>query len=110
MMRPGKDQPSASPIYSKSVRCSLLFQRLSKLLDDDLSLHTISSTSCLDEFSRFRIWANNIGALLSPSQRNSLEYRLRNAPRVSDQVVDILEDLEEALGDGILSQSQWGTV
>jgi hypothetical protein len=55
--------------------------------------------SC-DELDRFRIWAGNIGALQHVKVRSSLDYRLRDAPKLGDQISRLLVDLNTALADG----------
>ncbi|KAI9857183.1 MAG: hypothetical protein M1813_008545 [Trichoglossum hirsutum] len=54
--------------------------------------------SC-DELDRFRIWAGNIGALQHVKVRSSLDYRLRDAPKLGDQISRLLVDLNTALAD-----------
>ncbi|KAK4182850.1 hypothetical protein QBC35DRAFT_478707 [Podospora australis] len=51
-----------------------------------------------NEFSRFKVWAGNIGA--HRSGRSSLDYRLRDASNIRAQVINLLEDLAESLNDG----------
>lgn len=48
-----------------------------------------------DEFGRFRVWAANIGAL--QKGHSSLDYRLRNAPLIRDNVQRLLKELHECL-------------
>ena len=91
--------PSRPYISTVCGRCSQRFEELSALAKDHSS-SLVSSSNCLDELARFRIWANNIGALLNPEQRNSLDYRLRSSPKVYERVIEILEDLVEGLEDG----------
>jgi hypothetical protein len=67
----------------------------SEVLDGLLSLRA----TIIDEHGRFQIWAGNIGALQPVKKTSSLEYRLRDAPKIANQVVEVLEDLEEALDD-----------
>ncbi|PGH08788.1 hypothetical protein AJ79_05887 [Helicocarpus griseus UAMH5409] len=50
-----------------------------------------------DEYGRLRVWTGNIGA--HKSGRSSLEYRLRDASHVREQVVALLENLRECLGE-----------
>ena len=90
----------ASPIAGRSCHCLQLFDKLSSLLEDRTSDHLISAAACLDEFARFRLWANNIGAFLSGDHRNSLDSRLREAPKIVSRITEFLDDLEEALDDG----------
>lgn len=89
-----------SPIASESNICLQLFHQLCILLDNPDSEGLILPATCIDEFGRFRIWGNNIGALLSFGHRNSLDFRVQGAYKISARVVEFLEDLKEALDDG----------
>ncbi len=90
----------ASPIAGRSHHCLHLFDRLFSHLDVNASYYSISPAACLDELGRFRLWANNIGALLSGDHQNSLDFRLRGASKICSRVVEFLDDLAEALDDG----------
>jgi hypothetical protein len=59
----------------------------------------MNPSAVTDEFSRFKLWAGNIGALHKAERTTSLEYRLRNAPRVQDYIRRLLDDLATALKD-----------
>ncbi len=61
----------------------------------------LSAQDILDELGRFKIWAGNIGAL--QSGRSSLDFRLRDAPHVSTTIIQILDDLQESLQEGLSS-------
>ncbi|KAK3327391.1 hypothetical protein B0T19DRAFT_161775 [Cercophora scortea] len=52
-----------------------------------------------DEFSRFKVWSANIGA--HQTGRSSLDYRLRDASNIKNQVVKLLQNLAELLHDAI---------
>ena len=52
-----------------------------------------------DESTRFKMWAGNLGA--HQSGRASLDYRLREAPHLHEQVIYLLEDLSQSLQDGL---------
>ncbi|PGH04453.1 CAMK protein kinase [Polytolypa hystricis UAMH7299] len=52
-----------------------------------------------EERDRFHIWAGNIGAFQQLPNKTSLDWRLRNAPKISAQVIELLEDIREALSD-----------
>lgn len=81
------------------------FDQLSLLLQDpDHQQHAaISYSAACDELGRFRIWAGNIGALQDDPKRTSLGFRLREAPRVANQVVELLQDLSESLEESSTS-------
>jgi len=53
-----------------------------------------------DESTRFNIWAGNLGAHQSGGA--SLDYRLREAPHLHQQVAYLLEDLTQSLDDALL--------
>ena len=78
----------------------MLFEKLSRLLDNEEQGHLLPLTSCMDEFGRFKIWGNNIGVFIQSKRRSSLDFRLRDALSVSDKILDFLDDLDEALEDG----------
>src|SRR5947209_12855677 len=52
-----------------------------------------------DEAGRFRIWASNLGA--HQKGQSSLDYRLRDASHIKDQILDLLADLEVVLKEAI---------
>lgn len=61
----------------------------------------LSSDGCTAQLGRFRIWAFNIGALQEAHLPTSLEYRLREAPKLVDRIVELLEDMEESIDDSM---------
>ncbi|KAK3345889.1 hypothetical protein B0T25DRAFT_462035 [Lasiosphaeria hispida] len=66
--------------------------------DDGIGLsRSISLPRVNDELARLKVWAGNIGA--HRSGRSSLDYRLRDASHLRDQVVRLLEDISESLQD-----------
>jgi hypothetical protein len=60
--------------------------------DRDLEL---DFTSVRDEYGRLKIWSGNIAG--HHTGRRSLEYRLRDALHIREQVVEILVELKEIL-------------
>lgn len=94
-----------SPIASHGRLCVDYFDKLRLLLQDqDPQKHAgISYSTVCDELGRFRIWAGNIGALHEKREKSSLEFRLREAPKIADQVVELLQDLSESLEEGLTS-------
>lgn len=91
-----------SPIASQGKACVHRFEQLCALFEDEKrqSSHKISLLQVRDSYGQFRIWAGNIGALQTLSSTSSLDYRLREVPKLSEQVIILLKDLEEALEDG----------
>lgn len=51
-----------------------------------------------DEFGRFRVWSGNLGVL--QKGHSSLDYRLRDAPLLSNEVSKLLKELEANLHAG----------
>lgn len=94
----------AASISSLLVECLRLFNDL--VAREDLTAHNaeVSTTLWTDELGRLRIWAANIGA--HQTGQSSLDYRLRDASHIKDQIIRLLKslrlflvDLQEALGD-----------
>ena len=52
-----------------------------------------------DEQDKFKVWSGNIGA--HRKGMSSLDYRLRDASNLRKEVLTLLEELLEALTDGI---------
>ena len=57
------------------------------------------SPAVREQFARFKVWAENVGA--HRTGRVSLDHRLREAADVKEMVIELLIDLNEALRDGI---------
>ncbi|KAL8949422.1 MAG: hypothetical protein Q9222_004474 [Ikaeria aurantiellina] len=72
------------------------FENLQVLLQrPDSEKYDISQEVVSDHFGRFHVWAGNIGA--GQQGRSSLDYRLRDASYIKDQVVSTLQYLVESL-------------
>ncbi|KAK3946401.1 hypothetical protein QBC46DRAFT_276311, partial [Diplogelasinospora grovesii] len=54
-------------------------------------------SSVQDEFSRFKVWAGNLGA--HRTGRSSLEYRLRDASNLQAHIIGLLQELSQLLQD-----------
>jgi hypothetical protein len=54
--------------------------------------------SLRDEFGRLRVWSGNLGAL--QKGHSSLDYRLRDSPLLSSNVLKLLQELEQNLSEG----------
>jgi hypothetical protein len=85
-------------------QCIHLFTAIYGLLDSESQEHhgAISKEDVQDGLGRFRIWAENIGALQPKNKRTSLEYRLREASETRLQVQGCLEDMKEVLLESTL--------
>lgn len=90
-MSPG-GRPVIAPKVHECVR------RFSALLPDS---DRIARPALVDQLGRLKIWAGNIGAFQELPLQSSLDYRLREAPKIVDQVIELLNDLNETLQEGI---------
>ena len=63
--------------------------------------HALDPAALQDEFGRFRVWSGNLGAL--QKGHSSLDYRLRDAPLLSGEVLKLLEELQSNLHAGMWS-------
>src|SRR5277367_3225623 len=92
----------ATSISSLLIECLSLFN--AQVARDELVAHDaeVPQSLWLDELGRLRIWAANIGA--HQVGQSSLDYRLRDASHIKDQISTLLlalqdtfQDLEEVL-------------
>ncbi|TVY73511.1 E3 ubiquitin-protein ligase RSP5 [Lachnellula suecica] len=99
---------SVSPIATRAKRCLELFGGLVALQPDEQLDLDLSAAEAVDSLGRFKIWAGNIGALQPFELKSSLDYRLRDASKISAQVVDLLNELAESIEDAssIVSHSR----
>lgn len=82
-----------------SHKCALLFDQLTHQLGSNENGAELSTAALSDEYGRFKIWAANIGAFHPGTSSRSLDYRLREASQMGDQVEKILKDLKVSLGE-----------
>lgn len=100
---PSEEAVSTSGLSNACLKClhdicSLLHRNPEREAQFDVTYSAI-----YDEFARFKIWADGIGALQPDYSSVSLTQRLKNAPRTADEIVELLKDLDETLVDGELS-------
>jgi hypothetical protein len=57
------------------------------------------ASEVIDILERFTLWAGNLGALLSPQSKLSLDARLSDAPEIREWISEQLKDLQEAIDD-----------
>ena len=87
-------------IATFSLKCQEHFEELAETLLT--AKRHISSFAVEDELGRFRLWANNIGAAKVGTA--SLDYRLRDATYLFQNVKSLLEELEKTLKQGCNAQ------
>lgn len=54
-----------------------------------------------DDLGRLRVWVGNLGAHRKQTDRLSLDYRLREAPDLHQEVRNHINDISEAVQGGI---------
>jgi hypothetical protein len=79
------------------VICLEDFQSLVSELPDDAKAKAPAAQLWQDALARFRIWSSNIGA--HQKGQSSLDYRLRDASHIRDQILTVLDALHENLLD-----------
>src|SRR5271156_5178006 len=82
----------ATSISSLLIECLSLFN--AQVARDELVAHDaeVPQSLWLDELGRLRVWAANIGA--HQIGQSSLDYRLRDASHIKDQIIRLLERLQ----------------
>lgn len=83
-------------IATQYLRCDNSFHELLQVLET--SNDQAFAQRILDEFGRFRVWAGNSGA--HRVGRVSLDYRLREASHLHEELVELLEELNKNLEEG----------
>ena len=87
-------------IATLCLDCQKHFRTLHDTLQSKNKDNELSSIAVQNELGRFRIWASNIGAM--HIGRLSLDYRLRDADYLYQDVTSLLEDIKESLIEGLL--------
>ncbi|KAI5785804.1 hypothetical protein EDC01DRAFT_661502 [Geopyxis carbonaria] len=86
------------PIYLSCIRS---FETLCKTIRDPGTENNLilqlPISAVEDEIGRLRVWAENLGA--HRSGRMSLDYRLREASSVKQEVLDLLEELHSSINN-----------
>lgn len=82
-------------ISTHDQRCRRVF---TKLLSDRAQHPKIR-----DQYDRYKIWAANVGANhMGLTYKKSLDYRLREAPRYRDRIVEVLNQIQNLLAEAEL--------
>ncbi|KAK0617699.1 hypothetical protein B0T14DRAFT_274438 [Immersiella caudata] len=84
---------------------SVCNSRFLSLLAAAEEAHHPLRTRLLDEFDKYSLWADNVGAIHPPSSSRSLDHRLRHASSYKQETIRILEIVAEQLSD----HEQWLT-
>lgn len=89
----------ATSISAILISCLKSFNQLQERVEQPDYSHEreVSSVSWGDELGRLRVWAANIGA--HQTGQSSLDFRLRDASHISNQITKLLQDLNRSLDD-----------
>jgi hypothetical protein len=89
-----------SAIRLGTAGCVRAFQALSTTINssEDSWKRQIDPEALSDELGRFRVWSGNLGAL--QKGHSSLDYRLRDSPLLSSNVLKLLVELKNNLLEG----------
>ena len=89
----------ATSISAILIPCLKSFNQLQERVEQPDYSHEreVSSVSWGDELGRLRVWAANIGA--HQTGQSSLDFRLRDASHISNQISILLRDLNRSLDD-----------
>ena len=87
----------AGKISDRVAICLKTFQSLVLDLSNDTSGGQPAPQLWQDALARFRIWSSNIGA--HQKGQSSLDYRLRDASHIKDQILKVLASLGQNLLD-----------
>ena len=76
-----------------------VLRNFKQLLDSTNPKYDRLRPAIREQYSRFRIWTENVGA--HRTGLVSLDHRLREATDVKEMVIELLSDLNGALREGI---------
>lgn len=81
--------------------CNEIENMLQRLSEYDINPRSNLKFSIVDIAERFAIWATNIGAKQKSSTTTSLQFRVREAPKLGRlflaRLQDLLQDLEDCM-------------
>jgi hypothetical protein len=90
-------------IHDKITTCLDALERAISMKDEQKVSEPLFAVSLQDELGRLKFWAANIGALQIGDA--SLDYRLQEAPVMYENVLKMLADLHEEIGEGMVALS-----
>ncbi|KAF2086811.1 hypothetical protein K490DRAFT_42927, partial [Saccharata proteae CBS 121410] len=92
-----------SAIRTDAAACISTFRSLASRTEGNYQAGdspSIDHIALEDEYGRFRVWAGNLGA--QQRGHSSLDYRLRDSPLLSSNVLKLLRELEINLKEALL--------
>jgi hypothetical protein len=86
-------------LATSAIECARLLNNLStQLLDKEWETRVaLSQPSIEDQGARYKIWGGSLGAFQRLPATSSLDYRVRESPKVATQIQELLEELRHAL-------------
>src|SRR3954454_11279450 len=84
-----------TPIAAEFEDCVQLFHQLCSAMEADAATWEGSDTPLKDLFSKFKAWGNDTRA-----SSRSLDYTLRKASRLRDQVLELLKPFKVEVQSG----------
>ena len=98
----GSDDGTRLSLASVSIDAAQLFESLCVLFENaECGQRTRLSCAIIkDQLSRFLIWCGDLGALQRLPSTSSLDYRLRDSPKIALQIQELLSDSCDIIADG----------
>jgi hypothetical protein len=91
-------------LATSAIRCAQLLEGLSVLHHDAQCSErsAVHQLAIADQSARFQVWAGNLGAFQRLPASASLDYRLRESPKIAAQIYELLQDLQGTTDDGAI--------
>jgi hypothetical protein len=95
------DEGSEGPLAAATRAIRDAFPRLIDAFTTKSASDAASNphTTLIDAHERFQLWLGSVGAAVDRQKRISLEWRLRDAPEIKEEIMSLLNDLMEGIED-----------
>ena len=93
----------STSVATHALACLRLLGELVLLIQDPQCKlqDQIQFSDAQDALGRYKVWGGNLGAFISGHKsRRSLQYRLREASQIKDQIIKLLVRLDTSLERG----------
>jgi hypothetical protein len=89
-------------LATSTIQCAQLLEGLAVQHQDPRcsGRSTLDQLAIADQSARFQVWAGNLGAFQRLPASASLDYRLRESPKIAAQIHESLQDLQVTTHDG----------
>lgn len=96
-------------LAASTIRCAQNLEELSVLHHDTQCAQrsALHQFSIADQAARFQVWAGNLCAFQRLPTSASLDYRLRESPRIAAQIHELLQDLQSTVEDDAFNMILW---